>query len=73
MTKIPEVLKNFLPAVAAAQKSPNDRGTVEKVSPPAEAAINALNSILAVSSLPADDSITNYASALFINFPMNMH
>lgn len=54
------ILGNLLPAVAVAQRQPNDRVTVEKVSAPAQAAINALDAILSVSSLAPEDSIYLY-------------
>jgi hypothetical protein len=58
-----ELLKDFLPAVANAQQKPTDKATVQKVIPPADAALSALNSVLAASSVPSDDRI--YYACLF--------
>ena len=46
-----------MPAVAQAQQKPQDKATVNKVIPPADAALSALNAVLAASNVASDDRI----------------
>lgn len=52
-----EILRDFLPAVANAQQKPSDKATVNKVIPPADAALSALNAVLVSSAVDPEDRI----------------
>jgi hypothetical protein len=63
ISELDKILRDFLPAVANAQEKPRDKATVQKVVPPADAALAALNSVLAASSVSADDRVLSAATA----------